>query len=118
MRKRRDTPSSLELSSESPPLSAVNFRSERKAIQRLSGDHLGWSSWPDCVNWMSELPLASSWYSHKSWRKICWSQSARSATSATELPSGEISTAGKLTELKNSSTVNLGFWGKATGAGG
>ena len=47
----------------------------------------------------------------ESLRKICWSQSARSVSMTTELPSGEISRAVKLTELKNSSRVSLGlFW--------
>ena len=38
-----------------------------------------------------------------------WSQSARSVLRTTELPSGEISSAEKLTELKNSSSVSLGL---------
>src|ERR1700682_3579642 len=58
---------------------------------------------------MSEPPFASSRESHKSPRKICWSQSARSVPITTELPSGESSIPEKLTELKNSSRVSLGL---------
>ena len=36
--------------SESPAFSAELLRSERNAIQRPSGDHLGSESCPDCVN--------------------------------------------------------------------
>ena len=32
------------------------LRSERKAIQRPSGDHLGSESWPDCVSWIRSRP--------------------------------------------------------------
>ena len=53
--------------------------------------------------------LTSSRQSQRSLRKICWSQSARSVPMTTELPSGEISSAVKSTELKNSSRVSLGL---------
>ena len=39
-----------ESESESPAFSAELLRSERNAIQRPSGDHLGSESCPDCVN--------------------------------------------------------------------
>ena len=47
-------------SPESESFSEEGLRSERKAIQRPSGDHLGSTSCPDWVSWMSEPVLASS----------------------------------------------------------
>src|ERR1700681_1582805 len=99
-------PASLE----SPP-----FRSDRNAIQRPSGDHCGELSCADCVSctncpedWLSSAPPAVL-YSQSSLRKIWRSQSALSVSITTEFPSGETFTSGKLTELKNSSRVSLGF---------
>src|SRR5215469_4885776 len=98
--------SSLE--SESPSFSRETLRLEKKAIHLPSGDHFGSESWPDCVSWISVL--LSSRCSQRSVRKICWSQSARRVAMTTELPSGEISTPGKLTELKKASSVSLGLF--------
>src|ERR1700730_2088747 len=98
-------PASLE----SPPL-----RSDRNAIQRPSGDHCGELSCADCVSctncedWESSAPPAVL-YSQSSLRKIWRSQSALSVSMTTEFPSGETFISGKLTELKKSSRVSLGF---------
>ena len=93
-------------------------RSERKAIQRPSGENSGLVSWPDWVSCSSnpEWP-GSSRYSHKSLRKRFPSQSARVVSMATAWPSGASRTVEMSTELKNSSSVRSGLeegvWARA-----
>src|ERR1051326_8021749 len=94
--------------------SAGTLRSERKAIQRPSGDHCGSVSCPDCVSCVRRwLAAPESRYSHRSLRKNCFSQSAWEAEMTTAWPSGEILKWRISVALKKSSSVSGGFWAMA-----